>query len=79
MTQKKPEQDTTIADIHRERQRMAEIFGGDIATILEDARKRQEASGRAVWQGPAPDKVPAPTGPAPAICDDVPAQQVGPV
>jgi hypothetical protein len=30
---------------------MAEKFGGDIAAILEDAWKRQEASGRAIWQG----------------------------
>ena len=37
--------DTIIDAIHRTRQQMAEKFGGDIAAILEDARKRQEASG----------------------------------
>jgi hypothetical protein len=56
MTQKKADRDTTIEDIHRERQRIAEKFGGDINAILEDARKRQVASGRAVWNGPALNK-----------------------
>jgi hypothetical protein len=50
MTQKKNEGDTTIEEIHRTRERMADKFGGDIAAILEDARKRQAASGRPVWQ-----------------------------
>jgi hypothetical protein len=48
--------DTIVEEIHRTRVRMAEKFGGDLAAILEDARKRQEASGRAVWQRPAPAK-----------------------
>jgi uncharacterized protein YukE len=51
MIQKKNERDTTIEEIHRTRERMADKFGGDIAAILEDARKRQAASGRPVWQG----------------------------
>ncbi|MBW3600674.1 MAG: hypothetical protein KY475_25850 [Planctomycetes bacterium] len=43
--------DTTIDDIHRTRERLAEKFGGDIKAILEDARQRQAASGRPIWQG----------------------------
>ncbi len=46
------DRDPTIDDIHRTRQRIAEKFGGDIDAILEDARKRQENSGRPVWQCP---------------------------
>lgn len=38
--------DTTIADIHKTRQRISDAFGGDIHAITEDARKRQEQSGR---------------------------------
>ena len=53
MSQKKSNGDTTIDEIHRTRQQMADKFGGDIAAILEDARKRQAASGRPVWQGPS--------------------------
>ena len=53
MVQKKSSADTTIEDIHRTRQRIAEKFGGNISAILDDARKRQEASGRAVWHGAA--------------------------
>ena len=45
-----------IDEIHRTRERMAEKFGGDIAAIVEDARKRQAASGRPVWQGPSSNK-----------------------
>ena len=72
MIPKTTDRDTTIEDIHRERRRMAEKFGGDIAAILEDARKRQDASGRAVWHGPSSEKTLAPTlpnpvEPAPAI------------
>ncbi|NQU22609.1 MAG: hypothetical protein HQ567_15140 [Candidatus Nealsonbacteria bacterium] len=38
--------DTTIADIHKTRERISDAFGGDIQAITEDARKRQEQSGR---------------------------------
>jgi len=48
--------DTTIEDIHRTRERLAEKFGGDIKAILEDARQRQAASGRPIWQGTAANK-----------------------
>jgi len=51
MTEKHVERDAIIDEIHRTRRQIAEQFGGNIAAILEDARKRQEASGRAVWQG----------------------------
>jgi hypothetical protein len=45
--------DPIIDEIHRILEQMAEKFGYDITAILEDARKRQEASGRAIWQGPS--------------------------
>jgi hypothetical protein len=38
--------DTTIADIHKIRERISDKFGGDIHSITQDARKRQEQSGR---------------------------------
>lgn len=53
MIPKTSNRDTIIDEIHRTRERMAEKFGGDIAAILEDAQKRQTASGRAVWQSPS--------------------------
>jgi len=53
MIHKSNKRDTTIEEIHRTRQRMADKFAGDIAAILDDARKRQAASGRAVWRGPS--------------------------
>ena len=56
MSQKKSNRDTTIREIHRTREEMADKFGGDIAAILEDARKRQAASGRPEWQGRSPKK-----------------------
>ena len=40
------QRDTTIADIHKTRERISDALGGDIHAITEDARKRQEKSGR---------------------------------
>jgi hypothetical protein len=57
----KSKSDTTIQEIHRTRERMAEKFGGNIAAILEDARQRQAASGRPLWQGRSTDKGMPPT------------------
>jgi hypothetical protein len=48
--------DTIIEEIHQTRQRMAEEFGGQIAAILDDARRRQAASGRPVWQGASKER-----------------------
>lgn len=62
MAQKKNNSDTTIEEIHRTRQRMANKFGGDIAAILEDARKRQAASERPVWRCPSSNKAMRLTG-----------------
>jgi hypothetical protein len=42
--------DTIIEEIHETRRQMAEKFGGQIAAIVDDARKRQAASGRPIWQ-----------------------------
>ena len=56
MSQNPTNRDTIIDEIHRTRQRMAEKLGGDIAAILEDARKRQADSGRTVWPGPSSNK-----------------------
>jgi hypothetical protein len=76
MIQKMNKRDTTIEEIHRTRQLMADNFAGDIAAILDDARKRQAASGRAIWRGPsslvgrrstAPNDLLQPTRAAPSV------------
>ncbi len=58
--------DTTIADIHKTRERISEAFGGDIHAITDDARKRQEQSGRrtvSYAETPEQDDIPRqPTG-----------------
>ena len=36
--------------IHATRRRIAEKFGHDLAAIIEDAHKRQAASGREIWR-----------------------------
>jgi hypothetical protein len=38
--------DTTISDIHKVREQISDRFNSDIHAIAEDARQRQEASGR---------------------------------
>ena len=48
--------DTTVEEIHRTRERLAQKFGGDIKAILEDARKRQAVSGRPSWRKSAADR-----------------------
>ncbi|MFN0196300.1 MAG: hypothetical protein ACKVT0_06120 [Planctomycetaceae bacterium] len=53
----KTEVDTIIDEIHRTRERLAKKFGGDIKAILEDARRRQAASGRTIWHGSVANKV----------------------
>lgn len=50
------DKDTIIQEIHETRRRISEKFAGDVAAILEDARKRQEASGRPLWQRSLSDK-----------------------
>jgi hypothetical protein len=67
---RKTEVDTTIDEIHRTRERLAEKFGGDIKAILEDARQRQAASGRPTWCGPtSANKKMHPSGEAGRIDD----------
>ena len=44
--------DTIIGEIHRVRAKISAKFNGDISAIVADARKRQEAEVRPVWQGP---------------------------
>ena len=51
MIRKTSNRDTTIDEIHQVREQIADKFNGNIEAILEDARKRQEASGRAIWKG----------------------------
>ncbi len=50
MTQKTPDRDTTIEDIHATRRRIAEKFGHDLAAIVQDAQKRQATSGHEIWR-----------------------------
>jgi len=52
MIQKQTNHDTIIDEIHRVRAQISDKFNGDISAIVADARKRQEAEGRPVWQGP---------------------------
>lgn len=53
MSEKISERDAILEEIHRTRRQIVDKFGGDITAILEDARKRQEASGRPIWRGGA--------------------------
>ncbi|MBC8875120.1 MAG: hypothetical protein H8E44_37340 [Planctomycetes bacterium] len=42
--------DPIIDEIHRTRREMSDRFGGDFVAMLDDARRRQEASGRPIWK-----------------------------
>jgi hypothetical protein len=67
MNHKTIDRDTIIEEIHQTRRRMADQFGGDIDAILEDARKRQAASGRAIWHGSVLHKPVNQTGTKPTV------------
>ena len=41
-TKKRSQIDSTVADIHRTRERISDAFGGDITAITQDAKRRQE-------------------------------------
>ncbi len=58
MSSKTVNRDPILDEIHRTRQQIAEKFGGDITAILEDARKRQAASGHPEWRGSPSNKIP---------------------
>ncbi len=47
---KKTMTDPVIDEIHRTRREMSDRFGGDFRAMLDDARQRQVASGRPIWQ-----------------------------
>ena len=47
---KKSMADPIIDEIHRTRREMSDRFGGDFVAMLDDARRRQAASGRPIWQ-----------------------------
>jgi hypothetical protein len=49
MIQKPTTTDPVIEEIHRVRREISDRFGGDLRAIVEDARKRQAASGRPMW------------------------------
>ncbi len=42
--------DSVIDEIHRTRREISDRFNGDIVAIVEDAARRQAASGRSVWR-----------------------------
>lgn len=42
--------DPILDEIHQTRREMSDRFGGDFVAMLEDARRRQEASGRPIWK-----------------------------
>lgn len=42
--------DPIIDEIHEARRAMSEKFGGDLKAMLEDASRRQAASGQPTWK-----------------------------
>lgn len=48
--QQKPTTDPVLDEIHQTRRELSDRFGGDFRAMLDDARRRQEASGRPVWK-----------------------------
>jgi len=62
MIQKPTTTDPILDEIHRTRREISERFGGDLRAILDDARKRQAASGRPIWSPGAANQAMQPSG-----------------
>lgn len=45
-----PAIDTIIHDLHRTREGIVNSYGGDLHALTNDARQRQEKSGRRIWR-----------------------------
>ncbi len=56
MIQKQTSTDSVLDEIHQARREISERFGGNLHAILDDARKRQAASGRPVWSPSAANR-----------------------
>ena len=50
MMMQNPKSDPVIDEIHLARREFSDRFGGDFDAMLDDARRRQEASGRPIWR-----------------------------
>lgn len=48
-----PSPDSLIQDLHRIRESLVDSFAGDLHALSEDARRRQQQSGRRLWKGEA--------------------------
>ena len=53
------DRDSTIEEIHKIRARISDAFGGDIRAMSEDARKRQQRSGRLTISRAKPSESPS--------------------
>lgn len=62
MIQKSTTTDSILDEIHQTRREISERFGGDLRAILDDARKRQAASGRPIWTPGAANHAMHPSG-----------------
>ena len=61
--------DPIIDEIHRTRREMSDRFGGDFVAMLDDARRRQEASGRPIWHPKHDEQNVARERPATSVSD----------
>lgn len=59
--------DPILDEIHRTRREISDRFGGDFRAMLDDARQRQEASGRPVWQPKHDEQSGQPERTAPSV------------
>ena len=49
----KPTTDEVIREVHRIKDELAKALGYDVRRILDDARKKQQLSGREIYRPPA--------------------------
>jgi len=76
--------DPIVEEVRRVRDAYAACFNYDLRAIYRDLKEKEKRSGRKVVSyaegstGVEPNKALQPTGPAPAVSDNIPSQQAGP-
>ena len=76
--------DPIVDEVRRARDAYAARFNYDLRAIFRDLKEQEKRSGRKVVSyaesstGVGPNKALQPTGPAPAVSEDIPSQPAGP-
>ncbi len=76
--------DPIVDEVRRARDAYAARFNYDLRAMFHDLKEQEKRSGRKLVSyakeeaASEPNQAPQPTGPAPAVSENIPSQQAGP-